>query len=178
MLYEHQMQRFESIISAAADDAFKQLMSNPRARIYVWCIPSSDTAWGRLTICTDKPDGAELVSSTPVSASLTRDQVRHWIRVRSDAADDEDRDFERAAQVIRQGWDRSKHTLHFPLEHARLVLDAVNSACNCLEDEIEHAQGDRELIAINKSLVAAALRMHATIVKSLNEKEDTHESQV
>lgn len=113
----------------------------------------------------------------PLAGFLEMDILERAALLECDAADDEDRDFERAAQVIRQGWDRSKHTLHFPLEHARLVLDAVNSACNCLEDEIEHAQGDRELIAINKSLVAAALRMHATIVKSLNEKEDTHESE-
>ena len=49
------------------------------------------------------------------------------------------------------------------------MLEAVNVGCNCLDDEIEHAQGDRELIAINKALVAAALRMHATILKQMKE---------
>ena len=107
--------------------------------------------------------------SGPLEGFLEMDILERATLLEGDDCDDEDRDFERAAQVVRKGWDRTKHTLHFPIEHARLVLDAVNSACNCLDDEIEHAQGDRELIAINKALVAAALRMHATILKQRKE---------
>ena len=105
----------------------------------------------------------------PLEGFLEMDILERATLLGGDSCDDEDCDFERAAQVVRDGWDRSKHTLHFPIEHARLVLDAVNSACNCLDDEIEHAQGDRELIAINKALVAAALRMNATIIKQWKE---------
>lgn len=107
----------------------------------------------------------------PLAGFLEMDILERAALLECDAADDEDRDFERAAQVVRDGWNRDKHVLHFAEEHARLVLDAVNSACNCLDDEIEHARGDRELISINKSLVAAAMRMHAAIVKNLKENE-------
>ena len=83
MTYEQQMQHFECMVSAAADDSFKQLMIAPLTQIFIWCIPSSDVSWGRLIASTDQPDGADLACSTPVPASFTRDQVRHWIRVRS-----------------------------------------------------------------------------------------------
>ena len=109
----------------------------------------------------------------PLEGFLEMDILERATLLSADTSDDEDRDFERAAQIVRDGWNRDKHVLHFAEEHARLVLDAVNSACNCLDDEIEHAQGDRELIAINKTLVAAALRMHATIIKHC--KGETHE---
>lgn len=107
----------------------------------------------------------------PLAGFLEMDILERANLLSTDTSDDEDRDFERAAQIVRAGWDRERHVLHFPEEHASLVLEAVNVGCNCLDDEIEHSKGDRELITINKSLVAAAMRMHATIVKRLKEEE-------
>lgn len=105
----------------------------------------------------------------PLEGFLEMDILERAAFLSDDISTDEDRNFERAAQIVRVGWDREKHVLHFAEEHASLVLEAVNVGCNCLDDEIEHAQGDRELIAINKALVAAALRMHATILKQMKE---------
>jgi hypothetical protein len=76
---------------------------------------------------------------------------------------DEDREFDRAAAIIRDGWDRSKGVLHFEDEHADIVVAAVITGVNCLDDELQHSDGDRELNAINKALIAAANRMVATI---------------
>lgn len=107
--------------------------------------------------------------SGPMAGFLEMEILERAAFLASDISTDEDRDFDRAAQIVRAGWNRTKQVLHFSEEHASLVLAAVNCGCNCLDDEIEHAQGDRELIAINKSLQAAALRLHAAIMKQRNQ---------
>lgn len=106
----------------------------------------------------------------PLEGFLEMDILERAAFLSDDISTDEDRDFERAAQIVRSGWDREKHVLHFAEEHASLVLDAVSSACNCLDDEIEHSQGDTDLIRINRSLQTAALRLHASIIKQRNNR--------
>lgn len=101
----------------------------------------------------------------PLEGFLEMDILERAAFLSDDMSTDDDRDFDRAAQIVRDGWNRDKHVLHFAEEHASLLLEAVNSACNCLDDEIEHAQGDTDLIRINRSLQAAALRLHASILK-------------
>lgn len=101
----------------------------------------------------------------PLASFLEVDIFERAAFLRSEIFTQEDQDFARAAQIIRDGWDRTGGVLHFSAEHASVVLDAVNDASNCLDDEIEHAQGDSEFISINKRLIAASLRMNATIIK-------------
>lgn len=101
----------------------------------------------------------------PLASFLEVDIIERAAFLHSEITTEEDRDFARSAQIIRDGWDRKAGVLHFSEEHASVVLDAVNDASNCLDDEVEHAQGDSEFISINKRLIAAALRMNATIIK-------------
>ena len=101
----------------------------------------------------------------PLASFLEVDILERAAFLHSEVFTEEDLDFARAAQIIRDGWDRKNGVLHFAEEHAAIVIDAVNDASNCLDDEVEHAQGDSEFISINKRLIAAASRMNATIIK-------------
>lgn len=104
----------------------------------------------------------------PLAGFLEMDILERADYLRPCIETDEDRDFDTAARVIREGWHRDRGTLHFDSQHARIVLDAIVGGINCLDDEVEHdVQRDRELIAINKSLIAAGNRMQASILKQL-----------
>lgn len=109
----------------------------------------------------------------PLAGFLEMDILERADYLRPCIETDEDRDFDTAARVIREGWHRDRGTLHFDSQHAHIVLDAVVGGINCLDDEVEHdIQRDRELIAINKSLIAAGNRMQASILKQLRGDSD------
>ena len=61
------------------------------------------------------------------------------------------------ATLLKMGWDRDAGRLDIPTdsESVRVICDAINGACNCLDDEIEHADKGDELVSINKSLRSA-----------------------
>ena len=101
----------------------------------------------------------------PLASFIEVDILERAAFLHSEITTEEDLDFARAAQIVRDGWDRKNGVLYFAEEHTTIVIDAVNDASNCLDDEIEHARGDSEFISINKRLIAAALRMNATIIK-------------
>lgn len=75
---------FEQLITDARNDAWQKLMKNPYGGpLYLYYYPSTETEYGQIIV-----DGAgrtakiDLVCAERIPASLTKDQLRVWIRSR------------------------------------------------------------------------------------------------
>lgn len=84
-----------------------------------------------------------------------------------DPDDEEDLESFKGYTLLKQGWDRTAHTLTVPSDPASvdLMATAITGALNCIDDEIEHAEDWPELVKINKGLRRAGESLLEAILK-------------
>lgn len=71
--------------------------------------------------------------------------------------------------LLKDGWDRIANTLTVPSDRASVeaMVDAINGALNCIDDEIEHASDWPEIAQINRQMRKAGEGLLDVIVKGV-----------